>query len=491
MQKLIAAVIGVGNMGGHHARIYSMLNNCALGAVCDSDITKAQAVASEFKTKAFSDYNEMLKKVKPDIVSIAVPTAFHKKVAVDALQYSHVLIEKPVALTVSEAKEISNAAKKYGKKVMVGHIERFNPAVSYLKNYIAQNNERVLALDIIRLGLMPPKNPSTGVLTDLAIHDIDLVRFITGEEVIDGNAFSKSFGLTSFEDHTHLFLKTNNATASIVSNWINPRKIRRLIVTLRNAFIEVNLLDQELLIYEKNQQDYYKEGNATIVKLAREEPLVLELKAFIDFVNGLIENPITVEDAAKTLAVANSLLEKGKIEQSFFENQKDYFVHPTAEVLGVVGKGTKVWHQAQVCKNAVVGENCVLGKGVYIGPKVRIGDRVKIQNRVSVYEGVTVEDDVFIGPHVTFTNDKYPRAFNQNWQIVKTHVKKGASIGANSTIVCGITIGEYALIAAGSVVTKDVPPYALVQGRPAEIIGYVCKMGHKTINGKCPICKGD
>lgn len=153
------------------------------------------------------------------------------------------------------------------------------------------------------------------------------------------------------------------------------------------------------------------------------------------------------------------------------------FVHPTAEVEGSIGKNTKVWHQAQVCKGASIGKNCVLGKSVYIGPNVQIGNGVKIQNRVSVFEGVTIEDEVFVGPHTTFTNDRYPRAFNSNWKIIPTVVKKGASIGANATILCGITIGAFAMIAAGSVVTQNVPGFTLVRGNPAKIIGKVDKQG--------------
>lgn len=159
----------------------------------------------------------------------------------------------------------------------------------------------------------------------------------------------------------------------------------------------------------------------------------------------------------------------------------DIFVHPSAEVNGgaVIGKGTKIWNQAQIRENVKIGENCILSKDVYVDAGVRIGDRCKIQNGVSVYDGVTLEDDVFIGPHATLTNDKVPRAFNSNWKLVPTLIKKGASIGANATIVCGVTIGEYAMIAAGSVVTKDVDPYSLVVGNPARHRCYIDVEGNK------------
>ena len=167
----------------------------------------------------------------------------------------------------------------------------------------------------------------------------------------------------------------------------------------------------------------------------------------------------------------------------------NYFVHATAEVseTASIGDGTKIWNQAQVRNDAVIGDNCIISKNVYIDEHVSIGNGVKIQNNVNVYHGVTIEDDVFLGPSMTFTNDMYPRAFNSDWKITETLVRKGASIGANATIRCGITVGEYAMVGAGSVVTKDVPAYALVVGNPAKRIGWVCKCGTKlNENGMCP-----
>jgi UDP-2-acetamido-3-amino-2,3-dideoxy-glucuronate N-acetyltransferase len=167
----------------------------------------------------------------------------------------------------------------------------------------------------------------------------------------------------------------------------------------------------------------------------------------------------------------------------------DYFVHTSALVEdgAHVGEGTKIWHNCQVRSGAHIGKNCILGKGVFIDSGVVIGDVVKIQNYVSIYHGVTVGNGVFIGPHVCFTNDLFPRAINkdgspksmEDWIVSETHIADGASLGANATIRCGIRIGEWALVGAGSVVTRDVPPQALVFGNPARFQGYVCKCGVK------------
>jgi UDP-2-acetamido-3-amino-2,3-dideoxy-glucuronate N-acetyltransferase len=155
------------------------------------------------------------------------------------------------------------------------------------------------------------------------------------------------------------------------------------------------------------------------------------------------------------------------------------FVHPSADVEegARVGDGTKIWHLAHVRSTARIGAGCVVGRNVYVDADVVVGDLVKIQNNVSVYKGVTIEDEVFVGPCAVFTNDLRPRAQNPSWEITPTLVRRGASIGANATIVCGVEIGPYAMIAAGSVVTKDVAPYQLVAGNPARPRGWVDESG--------------
>ena len=182
-------------------------------------------------------------------------------------------------------------------------------------------------------------------------------------------------------------------------------------------------------------------------------------------------------------------------------------IHNSADVSNEahIGDGTSIWHHSQVREGAQLGKNCILGKGVYIDTGVTIGDNVKIQNYVSVYHGVTIEDGVFIGPHVCFTNDMRPRAINpdstlkaaDDWTLSETRIKHGASLGANSTIRCGVTIGEWAMVGSGSVITRDVPAYGLMMGNPAKLKGFVCPCGEKLakkekqnslISMKCPKC---
>jgi acetyltransferase-like isoleucine patch superfamily enzyme len=177
-------------------------------------------------------------------------------------------------------------------------------------------------------------------------------------------------------------------------------------------------------------------------------------------------------------------------------------IHPTADVSpeARIGPGTRIWHEAQVREGAVLGAGCNIGKGVYIDRDVVVGDRVKIQNRASLYRGVTVEDGVYIGPHVSFANDRYPRAVNPDgtpqtdadWEPVPTLVREGASVGAGAVILPGVTIGRWAMVGAGAVVTGDVPDQALVLGNPARVVGRVCvcgrPLGREGDDWRCPAC---
>ncbi|MCK0123662.1 acetyltransferase [Gelidibacter sp. F2691] len=172
----------------------------------------------------------------------------------------------------------------------------------------------------------------------------------------------------------------------------------------------------------------------------------------------------------------------------------DFFVHESSYIDANVsiGANTKIWHFSHIQPDTVIGENCSFGQNCVVGPNVRIGNNVKIQNNVSVYEGVEIEDDVFIGPSVVFTNVINPRSFIiRKQEYKKTLLKKGVSIGANATIICGVMLGEYAFIGAGTVVTKDVPSFALVVGNPGRQVGWVSKAGHKlTFNSdNKAICK--
>lgn len=173
--------------------------------------------------------------------------------------------------------------------------------------------------------------------------------------------------------------------------------------------------------------------------------------------------------------------------------ENKYFIHPTAMVdTGAeIGEGTKIWHFSHIMPGVKIGENCMIGQNVFIASGAVLGNNIKIQNNVSIYDGVLLEDDVFCGPSMVFTNVFNPRSFiSRKREFRKTWVKKGATIGANATVICGNTIGQYAFIGAGSVVTKDVPDYALVYGNPGRVKGWVCQCAEEiTFRSKTTVCR--
>jgi UDP-2-acetamido-3-amino-2,3-dideoxy-glucuronate N-acetyltransferase len=177
----------------------------------------------------------------------------------------------------------------------------------------------------------------------------------------------------------------------------------------------------------------------------------------------------------------NRVQKKKATKETAMHEKVNALIHPSATIEEdvVIGRGTRVWHNAHIRRGARIGEDCTISKDVYIDAGVTVGNRVKIQNGVSVYRGVNLEDDAFVGPHAAFTNDEAPRAFAEDWKVVPTLVRRGASIGANATIVCGVTLGPFSMVAAGSTVTNDVVPHGLVIGSPARLVGYLCRRGHR------------
>jgi UDP-2-acetamido-3-amino-2,3-dideoxy-glucuronate N-acetyltransferase len=235
------------------------------------------------------------------------------------------------------------------------------------------------------------------------------------------------------------------------------------------------------------------------VRMPPDEPLRIECQDFINCIQSRRRPKVDGQKGLQVLRVLSycqkSLESKGKVI-SLNHARRDFFVHETSVVEEPcrIGTGTRIWHFSHIMPDTTIGDNCVIGQNVFIGQGVKVGNRVKIENNVSIFEGVTLEDDVFCGPSCVFTNVVNPRSFiSRRHEFKPTLVKKGATIGANATIICGNSIGEYAFIGAGSVVTRDVPDYALVYGNPARVHGWVCQCGGKLDFGsdnqtRCPEC---
>lgn len=293
-------VIGLGAMGKNHARVYSELPEVKLAGVADVDYELAHSLAKKYHTIPFSNHKELLKQGL-DAVSIAVPTSLHREVALDAAHSGvNMLIEKPIADAVESAREIIKAAEQNDLKLMVGHIERFNPVVPIIKKEV--EGSEVSLIEITRIGPFPPRIKDVGVVIDLATHDIDLIRYLTGSE------FKQVYSLTStnvaqYEDVAILlFEMANGVLARVTVNWLTPFKVREVNIATKQKFIRASLVDQKVTEYSK-----YKENDSYLVRelnVPYGEPLKLELQAFINSVRDDTKPPISGEDGLNALEVA-------------------------------------------------------------------------------------------------------------------------------------------------------------------------------------------
>ena len=323
---LKTAVIGVGSMGKNHARVYSQLSGSTLVAVSDVNPQVVETTAAQFAVRPYTDYREMLQKEKPDAVSIAVPTALHEKVALDTLEAGcHILIEKPIAATLDEGKNIIEAARKFNRILMIGHIIRFNPALQLLKQKLdAGDLGRIFQIFCRRAGPFPARIRDVGVVIDLAPHDVDIMRYLTGsdpkrlyaeiEQRIHTEHEDLLFGLLRFPDHI---------TGALEINWLTPTKVREVFVLGEKGMFKVDDLLQDLYFYENAQVagnlwgslatlKGVSEGSMIRFAIDRYEPLKAELQAFLKSVMGEIKVPITGEDGLAALRLALALIESGR-----------------------------------------------------------------------------------------------------------------------------------------------------------------------------------
>lgn len=320
MPEIKAAVIGLGSMGQHHARHFSNFSDVKLVAVSDIDKTKI-ALAKRYGCEFYESYREMLEKEKLDCVSVAVPTALHRDVAVETLNRGiHTLVEKPISYDLKSANEVVDVAKKNNTKLMVGHIERFNPAIKKVKELISKGEiGEILSIEAKRLGIYPPRIRGCGVIIDLGIHDIDLMNYILNQDVKSIYAVANHrFVPDPVEDYANIILNFKNGViARIESSWISPTKIRELNINGTKSFCKVDIIQQrvdmiESFIETKNQltwedyQEFIKKFTPKIRSLQEPnvEPLSIELREFIDAVKYDKQVPVSGDEAIKALKIA-------------------------------------------------------------------------------------------------------------------------------------------------------------------------------------------
>lgn len=324
-----AAVIGVGSMGNNHARVYTELPDAILVAVADANLDMAESVGNRLGVRVYHDYQAMLETEKPEVVSIAVPTALHKQVAVDALQSgANVLIEKPIAATVAEAHILIEQARLSGQKLMVGHIARFNPAIQALKQKLADGDlGRIFQILCRRVGPFPARIRDVGVVVDLAPHDLDIMRFLTGMEPLRVYAETEQRIHTQHEDLMSGLLRFQDGVTGILEiNWLTPTKVREVLVLGERGLFRVDDLTQDLYFYENQQANEtlwpalqnlkgVSEGSMIRFALQRYEPLKAELQGFINAVNYGSPVPVSGEDGLAALRLALALVESGRSHQ--------------------------------------------------------------------------------------------------------------------------------------------------------------------------------
>ena len=499
------AVIGAGYWGRNLIRNFVELGT--LQAICDVDPKRLNDFKHKYPhIKATFSFSEILDDKSIDAVVISTPAKSHYELAKEALKSGkHCFVEKPLALHVEEGIELTELAEAIQKKLMVGHLLEYHPAINKLKEVIdAGELGKIHYIYSNRLNLGKVRKEEN-ILWSFAPHDISVILLLLEEMPTEITALGGSYLNHQIADITISTLSfPSGVKAHIFVSWLHPYKEQRLVVVGDRKMAEFNdvVKDGKLRIHNcridwiKRTPTPHNDGGIP-VPYDEYEPLKVECKHFLKCIEHDLTPKTDGNSGVRVLRLLNSLQESLKKEGQPIpikeKKKRGFFIHPTSQVDEgcEIGKGTKVWHFSHILKCSKIGRECTLGQNVVIGPHVTIGNNVKIQNNVSVYQGVTLEDEVFCGPSMVFTNVFNPRSsIPRMEEMRKTLVKKGATIGANATIICGNTIGKYALIGAWSVVTQSVPDYALIIGNPGKLSGWICKCGTKlTFNTNRATCE--
>ncbi len=529
------AVIGSGYWGKNLVRNFAELG--VLHSICDkNELVLDQLKAQYGRVETCLAVNVLL--ARPDVkaLAIATPAETHFTLAREALLAGkHVFIEKPMALKEEEGMELIGLAEKMGLTLMVGHLLRYHPAFVKLKELVTSGElGRINYIYSHRLNLGKIRREEN-ILWSFAPHDISMILALAGEEPESVLTTGGNYLHRKIADVTTTHLEfSSGLRAHVFVSWLHPFKEQKLVVVGERkmaVFDDTLPWSDKLLLYShelkwQNNIPVPTRAEAEHLVIEQKEPLRAECEELIECIRTG-RRPITDGyeglQVLKVLNASQRSLDKGRVKILIKESMgsveshtfplvtkagtsspipekrhdiaptyPDFFIHPTAllDESIRVGVGTKIWHFTHILSGSVIGDHCSIGQNVVIGPDVCIGNGCRIQNNVSIYKGVTLEDDIFVGPSVVFTNVLNPRAFiGRMDEIRPTHVRRGASLGANCTIVCGNPIGRYAFIGAGAVITREVPDHALMLGNPARWAGWICRCGERLpAELKCPSC---
>lgn len=498
------AVAGCGYWGKNIVRNMSEIG--ALAAVVDHSPQLAADMAAQYKVPAMT-WEEMLTDKTIRGVAIAAPAALHFRLAKQAIEAGKdVFVEKPLSLEVADAEVLCKLAASKNAVLMVGHLLQYHPAYLTLRDMVAKGDlGRLNYIYSNRLNLGKIRQEED-VLWSFAPHDISMILGLVGQAPDKVSAVGSCHLSNKIADVTTTHLSfPNGVSAHVYVSWLHPIKEQKLVIVGEKGmavFDDGNPWDRKLLFYPhtiswQKGMPVPTKADAVAIELPVSEPLRNECQHFADCINtratprtdgweGL--RVLSVLDAASRDLLGADKAAPVKSEASF----AGVHIHESAYVDSPVeiGAGTKIWHFSHVLPNTKIGQGCVIGQNCVLGPDVTVGDQCKIQNNVSLYKGVILEDGVFCGPSCVFTNVNNPRAeIERKSEYRTTLVKRGTTIGANATIVCGHTLGEYCFIAAGAVVATDVPAFALMAGVPAKRIGWMSRAGGKL--GKDLVCPLD
>lgn len=326
MSATRVAVIGVGNMGKNHARVYAELSRCELVAVSDVNEESARQLGQRHHCKHYTDYAEMIEKEELDAVSVCVPTGMHKEVATACIESGlHVLLEKPIAATSEEGMVLRDLAEEKGTILLIGHIERFNPAVRTVKRLLEAGAIGTPVSSIVRrVGLFPPQIKDADVVVDIGIHDIDIVRFLFGHapELLAAKG-GKALNSRRL-DYFQAMFRSNGCSCTVEANWITPVKVRNLVVTGTHAYLEMDFLTQQVTLHQAEMQRTYNNfgdfitkftnPHAVSIEVPSSEPLVEELSHFLRAITEDEPLVITPDEAISALALAEAVSSMAQLQ---------------------------------------------------------------------------------------------------------------------------------------------------------------------------------
>ncbi|NVM21531.1 MAG: Gfo/Idh/MocA family oxidoreductase [Desulfobacterales bacterium] len=506
------AVIGSGYWGKNLVRNFHQLG--ALKLVCDKNETLlAQFMEQYPEVETCLALSTVLTKEEIRGVVIATPAESHFAFSREALLAGkHVFVEKPLSLTEEEGRELVRLAEQGPLTLMVGHILHYHSAVIKLKELIDSGDlGKIQYLYSNRLNIGKIR-AEENILWSFAPHDISIILMLLGEMPESVYSIGGSYLQHHIPDTTLTTLDfASGAKAHIFVSWLHPFKEQKLVVVGDKKMAVFDDVSREKLMLYPHKIEWLQrvpvaaKAEAEVVQVDMEEPLKAECRHFLECVNNNQTPRTDGHEGLRVLQILQAsqesldrngatirLAQSSKPDVRGEPSALNFYAHESAYIDdGVeIGAGAKIWHFSHILSGSRIGERCNIGQNVVIGPEVSIGSGCKIQNNVSVYKGVTLEEGVFCGPSMVFTNVYNPRAeIRKMDQLRPTLVKKGATIGANATIICGRTIGRYAFVGAGAVVTRDVFDYALMAGNPARHVGWMCECGERLSDDLgCVLC---